>query len=66
MTFQGKSVISAVWGVVLSAASRQPVSQPIWSMLRFFRRHPQQRRQSSPRLPVASPEDSKRASDPEK
>ena len=50
MMFQGRSVISAVWGVVPTQAARQAVGQPVWSVLRLFRRQAQP---SVPRLPVA-------------
>jgi hypothetical protein len=57
MMFQGRSVISAVWGIVPSAspaqASRQLASQPAWSVLRLFRR--QQRPDGLPRLAVSAP-----------
>jgi hypothetical protein len=53
MMFQGRSVISAVWGVVPTPASHQQVGQPVWSVLRLFRRHAQQRPAGSPRLPVS-------------
>jgi hypothetical protein len=38
MMFQGRSVISAVWGVFPAPTARQQVSQPVWSVLRLFRR----------------------------
>jgi hypothetical protein len=52
MMFQGRSVISAVWGVVPAEADRSP-SLPVWARLRLFRRRPRQQ-QASPRLPVPS------------
>jgi hypothetical protein len=58
MMFQGRSVISAVWGVVPGGspapAYRQMASPPVWSVLRLFRRQAQ-RPVSPPRLPVPNP-----------
>ena len=64
MMFQGRSVISAVWGVVpgagISPDSNQPPSLPVWARLRLFRRHPQRQPQQDalPRLPIPSPDPS--------
>ena len=51
MTFQGQSVISAVWGVVPTPTSRELANLPAWMRLRLFRRNTNQRPRS-PRLPV--------------
>ena len=48
-------MISAVWGVVPAPASSQHGKPPVWSVLRLFRRHAQQRPAGAPRLPVTSP-----------
>lgn len=66
MMFQGRSVISAVWGVgpgagtvpggVPAAASREPASQPVWSVFRLFRRQARRHSEAPPRLPVPSPD----------
>lgn len=55
MMFQGRSVISAVWGIVPAAASPQPPAQPVWRVLRLFRRPPMQSSGRAPRLPVPAP-----------
>lgn len=54
MMFQGRSVISAVWGVVPAPGSRQ-ASQPVWSVLRLFRRQARPA-PSLPRLQVPTSE----------
>lgn len=66
MMFQGRSVISAVWGVVPTPAFRQPVSEPAWSVLRFFRRRGAARLDGAPRLPVAGIESPERSSAPKR
>lgn len=63
MMFQGRSVISAVWGIVPAPTSRQMASPPVWSVLRLFRRQVQQR-PLAPRLPVASASPNQRIEPP--
>jgi len=66
MTFQGRSVISAVWGIAPTPAFRQPGSEPSWSVLRFFRKRGQQRVAGAPRLPVAGADSPDRAPAPKR
>ena len=56
MMFQGRSVISAVWGVVGNPAAREPLSLPSWTRLRLFQRNSGQRSSQVPRLPVSVPD----------
>lgn len=55
MMFQGRSVISAVWGVVPASANAPVAGQPGRSVLRLFRRANPASKERAPRLPVASP-----------